>query len=227
MIDGQVCGDCVHSCMRGIYSDGDFSFLSSNKSEVKHSAGVTIIAKGAFTSQVLYLKKGLVKIVIEGDEETQVILKLETPGNYIALHAFGNDNKYPYSVIALTDVEICYIRKESLYRIMFENEKAFSYLMHWFSQEYQSLCENVSINGSRNVLGRFSAVLQYLSSGELLKYRALDYVSRADLAQLSAVSLESVHKLIAQFKAEGVVDVVKRNVVVLNPALLDKFARQG
>lgn len=115
---GFSCDDCPYNCMKDVFTEHDVLLIDKNKSEMSYLPGETILKQGSFVSQVVYLKSGLVKIILEGKNGKKTILKLVNDDNFIALPVLGDPKIYPYTVEAISHCTVCFLRKESILEIM-------------------------------------------------------------------------------------------------------------
>ena len=229
MIDTEkelLCKDCVFSFMKNVFSDDDFCSIEQNRGEMTFSKDNIILKQGSFVSQILYLKTGLVKVVLEGKNDRNTILKIVEGKNFIALPVLGNPEMYPFSVVALTDCAICVIRKETMQDIVKQNEKVNSFLLNYYSTEYLYLYNRISVLSTRNNHGKLSSALWYLTQG-IFKTNVLEYLSRKDLSELASISLESTNKILMELKNDKLISIENNCITILEPKLIKKLSTVG
>ncbi len=201
----------------------DILFLDDNKSEMTYLSGETILKQGSYTSQIIYLKSGLLKVILEGKNGKNTILKLVASKNYIALPILGNTKIYPYTVEAITDCETCLIRKETILEILNRNINANRFLIDWYTNDYIYMHSKITTISTRNNHGKLASALLYLTSGEFEK-NTLNILTRKDLAELASISIDSTNKILMELKNDRIIGINKNNITILKPELVEKLS---
>lgn len=220
------CGECPYTLMKNVFSGEDFELINCNKSEIKFAPNETILKQGTYISQIAYIKNGLVKIILESDEKRQTILNFVEGSNFIAIPVLGNNQVYPFSVIAITDCEICLVRVQSMLDVIDNNNKVNRYFLEWMANDYVEIYNKISTISTRNSHGKLASALMYLTNGRF-KTDVLKYISRKELAQLASVSLESTNKILGQLKHDGIIDISNNYISILRPELIEKLSTIG
>lgn len=221
------CSKCTHGCLLSYIREEDIPSLNEGKAELEYQANDIIIKQGSHVSQILFVKKGLVKTVIEEKNKRNTILKFVTPGNFIALPVLGKQKKYPISVISLSDSVLCLISKEEVLQLISKNPNLSDILIDWYSLDYMYLYSKISNLSTRNSHGKIATALVYLSSKEFEGSNVFDLVSRKDIADLASVSLESANKILQELKSERIIEIENRSIKVIKPKLLETLSKIG
>lgn len=221
------CSKCTHGCLLNYIREEDIPSLNEGKAELEYKTNDIIIKQGSHVSQILFVKKGLVKTVIEEKNKRNTILKFVTPGNFIALPVLGKQKKYPISVISLTDSVLCLISKEEVLQLISKNPNLSDVLIDWYSLDYMYLYSKISNLSTRNSHGKIATALVYLSSEEFEGSNVFDLVSRKDIADLASVSLESANKILQELKSERIIEIENRSIKVIKPKLLETLSKIG
>ena len=82
--------------------------LNENHAVVSFSKGDAIIKQGTFSTNVVFLRKGLVKQHLTGPYYEQIVRLVKAP-TYLGLPTTFGDKINQYSITAVSDVEICFI----------------------------------------------------------------------------------------------------------------------
>jgi CRP/FNR family transcriptional regulator len=188
--------------------------------------GETILKQGSYVSQVVYLKSGVLKIVLESKNNKSTILKIEESDSLVALPVLSVFKIYPFSVIAITQCEICLIRKEAIQEIMDRNIKANQFLVNWYSKEYSYIYTKILTISTRNNHGKLASALLYLSNGNFKK-NVLNLISRKDLADLASISIDSTNKILMELKNDKIIEINKKGIKILNHELIEKLSTVG
>ena len=223
---GTSCEVCTCSCIADIFMDDDMQLLDENKTEIAYNAGEIILKQGTYVSQLLFLKEGLVKIILEGKNDKNTILKIVDKGNFIALAVLGGQNIYPLTVISLTKTRICQIKRECILEIMNRNGKANQYIIDWFSNDHLFLYSRLSVLSTRNNHGKLASSLIYLKS-KVNDNQIFSYITRKDLAELSSISIESTNRILLELKNDKIIQYDQGYIRILKPELLQRLSEVG
>lgn len=225
-VNNTSCIKCKHTYMKGVFTDSDFIQLECNRSDMTFSTGDMIIKQGLFVSQIFYIRTGIVKLVIEGENDKGTIIQIIEENDFVALPVLGNPKTYPFSAIALTNCQVCVIRNETITDIMKNNEKANDFLLKNYHADYIHLCNRINTLSTRNNHGKLATAILYLS-GDHFNQSILNIVSRKDLAQLAAISLESCNKILTELKKDKIIDIINNQIKVLKPDSIKKLSNIG
>lgn len=221
-----TCKDCPYTCMKDVFTDDDVRLIDMNKSDMSYLPGETILKQGSFVSQVIYLKSGLAKIVLEGKNGKKMILKLVNNKNFIALPVLGEPKIYPYTVEAISNSVVCFIRKESLLEIMEKNIALNNFLVNWYAKDYMFMYSKITSITTRNNHGKLASALLYLTNGNFEK-NVINQISRKELAELAAISPDSSNKILMELKNDRIIDIDKNGITILDLELVEKLSTVG
>lgn len=221
-----TCTNCSHKCLNGILLPDDLLLIERNMSEMHFSSDESIIKQGSFVSQVCFLKKGIVKIVLEGKNLRNTIVNIAEHGNFLAFPVLGNLDQYPFSLIALTDCEVCFIKKEVMYTLVQENRKVNAFVLDWYATDYNYMYSKMAMISTRNSHGKLASALLYLSNGNF-KTNILKAISRRDLAELASTSKESTKKILQQLNHDGLIEISRDEIIIKRRDLLEHLSTVG
>lgn len=219
------CGKCVYMCMKGVFTNNDLLLIDGNKREINYSEGDIILKQGSYVSQVLYLKKGQVKIVLEGKNDKNTILQIVNEKNFIALPVLGDLEVYPFSVIALTHCEICNIRKETLVEISERNVEFLKFLISRFKRDFIFLYSRISVLSTRNNHGKLASALLNLCNS--YEPHEIHFLSRKELAEFASISIESTNKILQELKHDKIIEIHDKSITILQYKLIEKLSSVG
>jgi len=226
-LEEAMCEKCTHKCLLKYIRDEDLPILDNGKAELEYQPNDIIIKQGSHVAQILYVKEGLVKTVIEEKNKRSTILKFVPPGNFIALPVLGKQKKYPISVISMTKSVLCLISKEEVLQLMSNNPKLSDELIDWYSVDYKFLYSKISNLSTRNSHGKLATALLYLADEQFKNTNVFELISRKDLADLASISLESTNKILQELKNERIIEIENRNIQVVRPKLLQTLSMIG
>lgn len=226
--DSTDCGLCDKNCINLLITqDDNDKLIKGGRKLIHYKKGETIVKQGSFASHIFFLRKGLVKLVIEGYHKKSTILKLEPSGSFICLSTLFTDDFFPYTIVALKDCEVCLIKKDLLNGLMHGNPKLNEFLINLQSQEFVYLLHRISILSTRNNHGKLAEALLFISREDLQREGVSKILSRNELADLASISLESTNKILNELKNDLIISWNGKGLEVNKIDLLVILSRVG
>ncbi len=218
-------GDETKNCFK-VLSEQEMTLLENNRTEIKFSKGETIIKQGTKSTDILYLKSGLVKISINSGESTLIIC-VKTKNHFIGIENIYGYDYHAYTVVALEDSEICFIDTSAIRQLLKQNNN--------FNAELYRISTNNSLMTydrffsltQKQLHGRFADVLLCLSRSVFKSLKFDLPLSRKDLAALTGMAPESVIRIIKDFKTDKIISTKGKRIEILNEPLLEKISNVG
>ncbi|MDQ2179093.1 Crp/Fnr family transcriptional regulator [Marinifilum sp. D714] len=229
--DYKIFSNCLtcddRSCASQALSVSELELLSKNCNEAKFEQGETILAEGSRTSNIIYLREGLVKEYGKKRLQEEYILQVIKPHSYLGLHSIFSDNNNHYSYAALTPVRVCYIDLNVFTQFIKENGR-FGYKI------LSSVC-NDSLNNyhrfidkhQKKIYGKLADAILYFALVIFGKNEFDLPLSRKELAYLIGMSRESVSKQISVFVQDKIISVDGRNIKILDMIRLKNISKMG
>jgi CRP/FNR family transcriptional regulator, polysaccharide utilization system transcription regulator len=222
------CVDCKKSskCFQKLIP-AELEFINLNKTQIQYNKGENICKQGAFTSYVLYLVDGLVKLYLESPNNKNINVRILKSSEYIGLSSIYGDNIYNYSAIAMQDSTICLIEKDSFRKLLIDNGHFASEIIKWYCEKEKRLFNKIKSLGIKQMHGRLADTLLYLSNEELESEDVFSVVSRKDIAEFSCISTESTVRLLTEWKNDNIIDLDGKKIEILNKKLLEEISMRG
>ncbi len=204
-------------------SDEDLDLIEKNSTELKYKKNEIIIKQGAFSTNVVYLHKGLVKLKMDGNIKP-LILKIASSHSIIGLTSLTDKyNTYPFSVIAYEDSIVKLINTDTLKTLIKQNTNFANKIID---------CLNLSL---LQLYGRFYSFENSQSFGRLAKlliclaknvYKSEEFklsFSRNELAELTGLTTESVIRTLKKFKEDKLIEDNNKVIKIINSEGLEKL----
>jgi CRP/FNR family transcriptional regulator len=196
------------------------------KKHIKYNKGETIVKEGSMVSDILYVIDGLVKVYIEGPDKN-IIIKILKSNDFIGLTSLFGDSTYYFSAAALKETNICCIEQKDIKNLMLDCCKFSHKLAHWYCNNYNIMLTKCLNLGFRQLNGKLANVLLYLTRDEFENVNIFKYISRKDLAELSGMSVESVVRILTDFKNDNIIRLNGKQIEIINLEKLRMLNQKG
>ncbi len=222
------CHTCKYrSFAISVLDDDQMCMLDNNCSSVNFKKGDIVFKQEAFSSNVGYLKKGLVKLHMNGLADREQIIKIAKAPTYIGLPTTIGDKVNKYSATAIEDCSVCFIDLETFKKLILSNPQ-FAY------EIILNMCEN-ELTHFKNCLHKTQKNARGLVADTLLNFANNIYESasftlplnRSEIADLINSSRELVSKILSEFNKDGIIELKGKEVTITNLELLIKISENG
>ena len=197
------------------------SFLDELKIKTKtFKKGEWIAQQGSSVKALYILLKGSVKA--EMLSESGTVLNVETihaPNPLAPAFLFAENNQFPVDVVALEDVEIILISKESIMKQLAHNEKFLQGFMTFNSNRVHFLSERLKLLSTKTIKGKLS---QYILDRMNNMYFTMD-MNQTTLAEYFGITRPSLSRSISEMIDEEIITLNGKNGKILNLLKLRKL----
>ena len=204
----------------------ELQILGKNCVQANFEKGETIFKQNTLSTNIIYLKTGLVKLMVDGPKRRQ-ILKIKKAPCYLGLPTTMGDKINHYSIVALEQSVACFVEIkvfEELLRISPE----FSY------EIIIDLCKSELFQYNRfvkliqnQIYGRLATNLLFFSNEIYLSDEFDLPLNRNELADLICTSRESVSRVLTEFSQENILEINGKHLRLLNKSKLEEISKKG
>lgn len=214
------------ACFRDLTPD-ELNLISANKTEITYLAGETLFKQGAFSSHVLLVMDGLVRIYLQTGKDKQLNLQLVKTGDFLAFSSVFGETVHATSAIAVTDAQVCMIDRESMRELLLRNAQfAMRITSRNFKNEHQ-LLSVISNMTYKQMRGKLASALLYLSSADFDGLSIFPNLSRQDIANFASIATESTIKILKEFERDGILVLDGKDIHIAKRTELEKIERFG
>ncbi len=207
-------------------TDEEIDKLSVNCALVSFRKGEALIRQGTFSTNVAYLRKGLVKIHIAGPYYEQIVRIVKAP-SYMALPTTFGDKINQYSVTVLEDSEVCFI-DVGTFRYLLAKNPDFSYeiMIELCRNELENFyrCANRT---QKQIRGKIADMLLEMSDHIYQSNTFSLPVNQEEIGNLIDSSRESVSRIMNEFEKDGILSISGRKITLLNKGSLTMISAKG
>jgi CRP-like cAMP-binding protein len=193
-----------------------------------YRAGELIIKEGTFTSNITYLKSGLVKeFKSGGNHSEEYILQIVKEKTYLGLTSLFGDKINQFSYVALTDVKVCSINLHVFEDFIKKNgEFGYNILQSVSSDSLNNYARFTNLH-FKKIYGKLADALLYFSTQIYESDTFHMHLSRNEISYLIGSSRESVSKQLNQFEKDGIISIKGKDISILKMDQLENISRVG
>lgn len=223
----QNCKNCVFKSQSAESLDeSHLGHLSCNNAMVNFRKGDSIIKQGTFSTNIVYLRSGLVKVHISGPYHEQIV-RLIKATRYLGLPTTIGDKINQYSVTAISDVEVCFIDMNAFLFLLKDTED-FSYqiILDLCKDELESI-RRCATRTQKQTRGNIADVILEFADHIYESDSFTLPVSQADIGNLVDTSRESVSRILTEFHKDEIINMKGKKIEILNKKSLQLISQNG
>ncbi len=206
----------IHESFLQYISDDVLEIIEEKKTVLKLKKGQVLFHEGVIPTVVYILKKGKVKKYAIGLNGKEHIFYLAGENRILGHHSVLCDETYPHSAACLTDCTFYLIPKHIFFSIIENNQEVLHRLLQNISHEFGVFLNNSKILAQHNVRERTALSIikleEFFSEGEIINDGIR--LSRKDHSNIVGTSIESLVRVLHDFKEEKVIEI-KENVMFI------------
>ncbi len=182
-----------------------------------------VYSEGDTPMYVYFVKSGNVKGFKGHPDGKELITALYGPNDFIGFEAILENAPYAESAVSLQDAELVMIPKQDFISLIQGHPDVSASFI-------KLLCKKVADREKQLVTLAYNSVRQrtaeaLIKSGALKDARSTITISREDLAKMVGTAAESVIRVLADFKDEGILETEGGKIRILSPDKLDRVVR--
>jgi CRP/FNR family transcriptional regulator len=199
----------------------------SSRREISLKAGDFLIKQGEPIKDFIYLKEGLVKLFRKSSQNQIQIISFGKPYDFVSLLSVFSDEKYNYSVSALTDSIACMFNLNEIKSLIQTNGAFALHLIQTQNRSSDRIIINTLDLLQKRLYGRVATVILYFSD-EIYKTDEFEIpISRKEMAQFIGMSIENVIRAISEFRKDKIIQVYGKNISILDKQRLINFSEHS
>lgn len=200
--------------------------MEKNHAVVKFRRGAAILKQGMFSTNVIFLRKGVVKMHLNGPYHEQIVRMIKAP-TYLGLPATFGDKINQYSITAVMDCEVCFIDMQ-VFRMVLQNNSDFaSYIITELSKSELETYRRCANRTQKQTRGNLADVLLDFSDHIFESDQFALPLSQAEIGNWVDASRESINRLLSEFVADGIISMEGKKIRILNKSSLRLISQYG
>lgn len=206
----------------------DLLLLKKNMVTHIYKKGETLFREGSYPTGIYYITKGKVKKYKTDREGREQIFYVCKSGELLGYHALISEEQYTDSSSTLEESTISFIPKDDFLKAIQVSPILSNRLLKCMSHEFGVLVNSITIFAQRTVRERLALSLLILrdkykkeeSNGKPVELT----LSRDDLAKMVGTARETLTRLLHDFKAENLIEINGKKIILRKPLVLSKIA---
>lgn len=200
--------------------------MGNNCAKVQFESGDIIVKEGALSTNLAYIKTGLVKIHKKGPVREKIMRIVKAPA-YLCLPSSFGDKINSFSATAIETTKVCFIDLETFKGFIYSNGGfAYQIILDMSKGEIKNF-NNLINNAQKQNMGRVADAVLFFAN-DIYQSDSFDLpVSRQELADLTSITRESASRILTDFHREKILDIKGHRVSILNKPLLQQIGENG
>jgi len=226
-MDKTPCRDCnFMSTAAAILDENELSLLENSCAQVEFEKGEVIFKQDAFSSNIIYIKSGLIKIHLKGIHRDQII-KLAKGPTYLGLPTTFADKINQYSATAIENTVACFIDIDAFKQIIYKNGMfAYEIIINLCKEELDNFHKCVD-HKQKQVHGRVADTLLHVSKVIFDSDEFVFPLNRNEFGDLICTSRESISRILVEFHEDKIIHLKGKNIKILDRDRLKYISRNG
>lgn len=198
--------------------------LQNSKPPVTYSKGTVLSSGGYPSAWSCFLLDGLVKVSIFNTFGYERILSYHKKNSLFVMDGLRKDKSVIVTTTALTPVSVIKLSTEEVAVLVEKNPRFAVDLILYYSDVLKFMCYDAESQSSHSVQSKLANfILLYMQSED---YHVLGHLpfSQSELASTIDASHIQVARICASLKKEGLIDLKKRKLYVLDQQRLQNLA---
>ena len=197
--------------------------LRSGIQRIEKKKGEIIFKKGTSSKGIYILRKGKIKIYQVNQDGKSQILYIYKKGEFFGYKPLLCNETHPVTAAVLEDAIISFIPKNSFLGVLKISPQLSNQLLFNLSHEFTVWVNTATAFAQQTVKERFALTLLILNekfkTGGSNKPVELN-LSREDLASYVGTAIETLVRILREFKDKKILEVKGRKIKIINPEAL-------
>ena len=208
-------------------SESEIRLVNENRYEASFKPGEILIKQGSPASSAIFLSKGMAKAYVEGPDRNNNILDIVLPSSLIISPGLQIDERYAFSVAALTSVQTCFISFKIINQLIRDNPAFATGMIEDLSMKSLVAHKKLVSLTQKKMAGRIAEALLFFSD-EVYHSDTFDVIlTRQELGELTNMAKESVVRILKELDSQGVIKSDSSRIQILDMSRLHLISEKG
>lgn len=181
----------------------------------KYSPGAMISQSGDPVSSFMMVISGTVKgEMVDFSGRVIKIEDIPASGALASAFIFGNRNRFPVNVVAISETSLMIIEKADFIKFLKRNDKLLINFLDMISNRSQFLTEKIKFLNFKTIRGKFAQYI--LQATGLDKSEIKLAMTQNDLAEYFGVARPSIARVLGELENEGIIITKGKTLKILD-----------
>lgn len=227
----KLCVDCK-DCSRQSpvfdpLNEEELKLINRERYSVRFHEGEMIIKQGTQANYFVSVAEGFIKMYIEGHNERNLVLEFVKPGRLVGGPGAQLNDKHRYSVVAVQETLVCFIDVKNFKKALATNSKFAELFLALCSENYSNALDRMVGLSHKQMHGRISDALIYLSEKVYENSSIGPEITRQDIADYTSMSKDSAIRILKEFERDKIILLEGRSIEILDSQRLHAISRKG
>ena len=204
----------------------ELRLTNKHKARVPYREKELVCKQGSQVSQLMYLKKGYVKVIRE-TLQGEMLLDIIPQGKLLGLSALYADNVSQYNLVTLTKAIVCTIDIEIIEQLIKQNGNFASEVIATLNKQTNMVYRKMGSITQKQLNGRLADALLYFSEQIFCSAKFPLLLTRKELGSFCGMSSMSMIRSLNLFKRDKIITIQNTEVEILNKPALIHISRSG
>lgn len=201
--------------------------IDAERIHTNYKKGETIFKEGTRPFGVFCLQKGKVKLVKNGEDGRDHILRLHRAGDLLGYRSLFSNAGYNASAIALEDCDVCFVSREVFLESLKRNSELSFEMLQLLAEDLRRADIHLTNLAQKPVRERAAEALLFIQEtyGFAADGKTLNAsFSREEIANIVGTATESIIRVLSEFNKEGIVVLKGKKISIPDVKSLSKVA---
>lgn len=222
------CKMCESTLLSGLDAN-QLHELSEKKGWLAIKKGESVFNEGATPAGLFCLYDGSVKVTKIEDDGNEQIVRLAKRGSLIGYRALLCNDVYHASAVAIEDIHVCFLDKETYLKLLYSNPKIAAHTIQTLTSDLR-FAENMMMNiACKHAKGRIAEIILILEEfyGVYEKDNTIKTtLKREDIGHLAGTTTETSIRVLSDLSKEGTIELVGKRFRIKNREKLIKLSNR-
>jgi CRP-like cAMP-binding protein len=219
--------DCGDTHIFNKLTKEELRFLMENKRQIQFRPGETVIKQNTPLTHLICIKNGLAKVVSEGPKGKNLIVQIIKDNNIFSGGGAIIDDFRHFSVVAVTDIDCCFIDTSKLYALLSKNSTFAIELLRHCNTQHLNMLETLINLTHKYMPGRVADTLLYLKN-QVFAANPYNFVfTKQELADMSGMTKESFIRSLKELEESGIIRHSRNTMEIIKEEELAEISKNG
>jgi len=194
----------------------DLKNFCNARTELIVPSGKTFIVQGKKIKSFKYLQSGLIKLHKKDNNGREQIISFGKPSDFVSIHNIFAEDYYSYSVTAIEKSSICTFDMNLIMNLIKTNGEFAFKIIQTTTKASNKIISNSLDLIRKSMYGKVAGVILFFY---LKVYKTKEFelpVSRKEIAQYTGLSIETVIRVISEFRRDGLIKVYGKSIEIVD-----------